>query len=113
MSDIPALIRTYVPLGLSVLFGWLASLGISVSDEAQSALAAGIGALAAAVYYTAVKLLEKRWPMLTVLLGSTKQPVAYASAADATAIPALTRAAVALSDAPLPDTDDLGRPQLP
>jgi hypothetical protein len=100
MSDIPALIRTYVPLALGVLFGWLASLGINVSDEAQSALAMGIGAVLAAVYYTLVKKLEKRFPFLTVLLGSTQQPVAYAPAADETAVPALTEAADSLAAIP-------------
>lgn len=100
MSDIPALIRTYVPLGLAVLFGWLSSLGINVSDEAQSALAMGIGAIIAALYYTVVKKLEKRFPALTILLGSKQQPVAYAPAADETAIPALTEASEVLAAIP-------------
>lgn len=83
MNDFPALIRTYVPLALGVLFSWLASLGIEVDGGTKDLLTGGIGALLAAVYYFAVKKLERKFPWATVLLGSTQQPVAYAPSPDA------------------------------
>lgn len=78
---IPSLIRTYVPLLVAYVVGWLVSLGIPVTDDAQSALTAGIGTVVAALYYTAVRFAERKWPALTVLLGSTEQPAAYTTAA--------------------------------
>lgn len=71
---VTSLIRTYVPLGVGVLVSWLASLGITVSDSAQTALVAGLGALAAAVYYALVRLLENRWPWFGRLLGKPTAP---------------------------------------
>lgn len=71
---IPSLIRTYVPLAVSFLVGWLASLGIDLSGEQQTALTGIIGTVVAAVYYALVRLLEKKFPALSVLLGSSKQP---------------------------------------
>lgn len=73
-NTVVSLIRTYVPLGVAVLVGWLASLGVAVSDDAQSALVMGIGALAAALYYAGVRLAEKRWPWVGLLLGAAKAP---------------------------------------
>lgn len=108
--NVPALIRTYVPLALSVLFGWLVSLGVNVSDEAQAALTSGVGAVLAAVYYTLVKKLETRFPQLTVLLGSTQQPVAYAPTADTTVLPVAVTAKVSVQPdglAPLDGDDEL------
>ena len=74
---IPSLIRTYVPLAVAYLVGWLASLGITVTSEQQAAVAGAIGTVAAALYYAAVRWAERRWPALTVLLGSSKQPAVY------------------------------------
>lgn len=80
MSDyLASLIRTWVPLGVAVLIAWLSSLGIHVSDDTRSALVSGIGALVAALYYAAVRLLEQRWPWLGLLLGTTKAPTTYSA----------------------------------
>lgn len=75
---IPSLIRTYVPLLVAYLVGWLASLGISVSDEAQAAIVTAIGTVVAGAYYAIVRVLERRWPALALLLGSRQQPAGYA-----------------------------------
>lgn len=72
-----SLVRTYVPLALGVLFTWLASLGIDVSESDRVTLSAGIGALVAAVYYALARALERKWPALTILLGSPAQPAVY------------------------------------
>lgn len=92
MSDFPALIRTYVPLGVAWLVGWLASLGIDVSGDAKDALTFGIGTVVAMAYYTVVKKLERKFPWVTVFLGSSQQPVAYAPSLDA--VPKVDAAAV-------------------
>jgi hypothetical protein len=73
-SIVVGIIRTYVPLVVAVLVGWLASLGIVVSDDARSALVTGIGAIGGALYYAGVRLLEQRWPFLGLLLGAAKAP---------------------------------------
>jgi uncharacterized membrane protein (DUF441 family) len=71
---IPSLIRTYVPLAVAYLVGWLASLGIDLSGEQQTALTGVIGTVVAALYYAVVRWAERRWPGLSVLLGSSQQP---------------------------------------
>lgn len=73
-NTVVSLIRTYVPLGVAVLVGWLASLGIVVDDSTRSLLVGGIGALAAALYYAGVRLAEKQWPWVGLLLGAAKAP---------------------------------------
>ena len=77
MNLVPSLIRTYVPLVLAYVFGWLASLGISVTDEQKAAVAGAIGTVVAGLYYYVARLLEKKYPALTWLLGSPVQPTAY------------------------------------
>jgi hypothetical protein len=76
MSDyIVSQIRTYVPLGMAVLFGWLASLGLPVGDSAQAAIVLAVGGAAAAAYYALVRKAEQKWPIVGKLLGSAKAPV--------------------------------------
>lgn len=75
MSDVlVSLIRTYVPIGVGAFIAWLVTLGVEVDATAQAGLVTGLTAVITAAYYTLVRLLEKRFPWLGVLLGSTKQP---------------------------------------
>ncbi|MGO3152609.1 MAG: hypothetical protein ACTIJJ_08330 [Galactobacter sp.] len=74
MTQYPAFLRTYVPLAISAIVGWLATLGINVSDDAQAALAIGIGGVA---WYTLIRWAEKRWPWLGALIRSAKTPDGY------------------------------------
>lgn len=74
---IPSLIRTYVPIIVGALAGWLAALNINVTDDTKAALVLGISGLASAAYYTAIRLLEKRWPWFGSLLGLAKSPDSY------------------------------------
>ncbi|WP_029135339.1 hypothetical protein [Nakamurella lactea] len=74
-DTIPSLIRTWVPLAVAWLVGFLASLGIQVDSGTQAALASAIGAIVAGAYYAAVRWAEQRWPWVGRFLGSTKQPV--------------------------------------
>jgi len=73
-DTIPSLIRTWVPLAVAWLVGFLASLGIQVDDGTQAALASAIGAIVAGAYYAAVRWAEQRWPWVGRFLGSAKQP---------------------------------------
>lgn len=77
MNLIPSLVRTYVPLIVGYLVGWLSTLGITVTDDQKAALVGGIGTVAAALYYLLARILETKVPALTWLLGSPVQPVAY------------------------------------
>lgn len=74
---VPSLIRTYVPVVVGSLAGWLVSLGIDLDANAQAGLIVGLTGLFTAAYYTLVRLLEKRFPWLSVLLGSSQMPAAY------------------------------------
>lgn len=80
---IPSLIRTYVPAAVGAFLGWIVSLGVidagMVSPEHQVALTAFLTLVLNGAYYTLIRFLERRYPSLGVLLGSTQQPVDYAS----------------------------------
>lgn len=70
-----ALIRTYVPIIVGALLTWLATtLGVAVDAETKGYLIAGFTGVATAAYYTLAHLLESRWPVFSVLLGSTAKP---------------------------------------
>lgn len=76
MSDqIVSLIRTYVPIAVGAFLTWLAAtLDVAVPEEASTGLIIGLTGLVAALYYAVARVLEQRWPWLSVLLGSRKQP---------------------------------------
>lgn len=75
MSDaITGLIRTWVPVGVGAFIAWLITLGVEVDAQTQAGLITALTALVIAGYYALAALLQKRWPWLGVLLGSTKQP---------------------------------------
>lgn len=69
-----ALIRTYVPIIVGYFLAWLASYGIHVDTATQVSLVSALGGLFSAVYYTLAHWLESRWPVFSVLLGSTAKP---------------------------------------
>lgn len=72
MSDLtPSIIRTAVPLIVGPLVTWLASKGVDIDGET---LTVAVAAVVGFVYYVGVRLLERRWPALGVLLGSKKKP---------------------------------------
>lgn len=75
MSDvITSLVRTYVPVIVGSFISWLATRGINVDEgTAAAAVTALTGAIILA-YYTIVRLLERKFPRIGVLLGSTRKP---------------------------------------
>ena len=82
----PSLIRTYVPIVVGALFAWFITLGVEIDDTLQSGLVTVLTGVLIAIYYTVVRLLEKRWPGLSVLLGSTEIPAQYTP----TGVPVIT-----------------------
>lgn len=77
----PSLIRTYIPIAVAALVAWLGQIGVILPDGASDALATGLAAVVAGLYYLAIRLLEERWPWLGVLLGSPTAP-SYAPATE-------------------------------
>lgn len=76
MNDfVTSLIRTYAPLAVGAVAGWvLATFGFEVPKEQVAEVTALAIAGATAVYYAGARLLEKRWPALGWLLGRPAQP---------------------------------------
>lgn len=70
--------RTVVPIGVGGALGWLSSRGITIEGLTESQISGGATMLGGGLYYGIARALEQRYPLLGVLLGSTKQP-AYGS----------------------------------
>lgn len=81
---VPSLIRTYVPLAVGYLVAYLTTLGVPIDDDTRGHLVLGLGAVVSALYYTLARVLERKFPQLTFLLGSPVQPVAYTPTATPT-----------------------------
>lgn len=78
MNDvILSLIRTYTPIVVGSLISWLITLGVELDPSVEAGLVTALTALLIAVYYTIARLLEKKWPAFSVLLGSKKMPAEY------------------------------------
>ncbi|GAA4599854.1 hypothetical protein GCM10023194_80840 [Planotetraspora phitsanulokensis] len=69
-----SLVRTVVPKAVGGVLGWLALHGIVIEGLTEGQISLGATVLGAAVYYAVVRALELKYPVLGVLLGSTKQP---------------------------------------
>jgi hypothetical protein len=80
-NTIISLIRTYVPIGVGVLISWLATRGIHVDDNTKLGLVSLLTGLVTAGYYTLVRIGEKKYPWLGVLLGHKTAPI-YVKPAD-------------------------------
>lgn len=75
MNDfVTSLIRTNVPIVVGALVAWLVSVGIEVPEGSETPLVVGVTALSIAVYYSAVRWLEARWPAFGYLLGTKAEP---------------------------------------
>ena len=83
----PSIIRTVVPLIVAGIVSQLAKRGIDAGPH-QEVIAQAVGALVAAAYYGAVRLLETHVkPRLGWLLGSAKAPTYDAPAKPAPSSP--------------------------
>ena len=74
-SIAPAVVRTVVPMLVTLLTSWLARNNIVVDGESQAALVGLISLLVGTGYYTLARELERRWPGAGWLLGSPHAPV--------------------------------------
>lgn len=70
-----SLVRTFVPIVVGAVVAFFVSRGIVLDSELEGALTAGLGAAAAFVWYTAVRLLETYvTPKFGWLIGLDKAP---------------------------------------
>lgn len=75
MSDfLVSQIRTHVPVLVGTLISFLATLGLDLDVETQAGLIAGLTGVIISLYYLIVRLIEKKFPKVGILLGSTKTP---------------------------------------
>lgn len=88
---IPSLIRTYVPIIVGGFISWLLTLGVTLDKDAESGLIVALTGILIAAYYTLIRLLEKKWPGISVLLGSKQIPAQYTQDGEAVVqvVPAL------------------------
>lgn len=70
-----SLIRTYVPIAVGAVVAYLVTLGIELDPETQAGLVVSMTGVLQASYYLVARLLEKKFPQLGVLLGSSQKPV--------------------------------------
>lgn len=82
--------RTFVPLIVAAIIGWLVSMGLPLDPEFEGYLFTVINLAFAGLYWLIVRLLEVYVsPKFSVLLGSLKQPMIYAKP-DASGTPVIT-----------------------
>lgn len=73
---VTSLVRTYVPILIGSVLSFLAvKYGFAVEPDVQNQLVAGLTGVVTAAYYLLARLLERKFPQLGVLLGSTQKPV--------------------------------------
>lgn len=68
-------IRTFVPIIVGALISWLLTVGIAIDSDTQAGLIVALTGVIQALYYFIVRLLEKKWPQVGVLLGIASKPV--------------------------------------
>ena len=71
---VTSLIRTYVPILVGALASYFLTLGLELDANAQLGLVTFLTALLQGGYYLLARILERRYPQLSVLLGSSTQP---------------------------------------
>lgn len=68
------IIKTIVPFVVGWVVSVLAVAGVNVPAEFATDVTNVLTLLVGAVYYVAVVLLTKKWPVAEILLGSPKKP---------------------------------------
>lgn len=71
---ITSLIRTYTPIAVGALAAYLLSLGLELDQDAQLGLITFLTAVLQGAYYLIARILERRFPQFSFLLGSASQP---------------------------------------
>ena len=67
-------VRTAVPAAVGSLIAWLAVKGIVLDPAEATGLILAVGGACVTIYQVVVSTLQRRWPIVGVLLGSTKSP---------------------------------------
>lgn len=68
-------IRTAVPAAVGSVIAWLATKGLVLDPAEATGLILAVGGICVTLYQVVVSTLQRRWPIVGVLLGSTKVPV--------------------------------------
>jgi hypothetical protein len=66
-------VRTYTPVAVGTLLAWVASRGLDLTGY-SNAVNVFVVPIVIAVYYAGARLLERKWPVFGLLLGSRRQP---------------------------------------
>jgi len=74
---VASVIRTYTPVIVGQVVGFLIMINFPVRPELTLLLMALVGGGLTLAYYTLVRILEQQWPSFGVLLGLTKSPDTY------------------------------------
>lgn len=75
MTDfVIGLTRTYTPIVIGALVAWLITKGIQIDVQTQAGLVVALTGFLQALYYTAIRLVEKKYPQVGILLGKAKTP---------------------------------------
>ncbi|WP_433252829.1 hypothetical protein ACQPYK_08510 [Streptosporangium sp. CA-135522] len=67
-------VRTAVPAAVGSLIAWLATKGLVLDPAEATGLILAVGGICVTLYQVTVSTLQRRWPIVGVLLGSTKLP---------------------------------------
>ncbi|MFI7532563.1 hypothetical protein [Streptosporangium sp. NPDC049376] len=73
-------IRTAVPAAVGSLIAWLATKGLTLDPAEATGLILAVGGVCVTLYQVVVSTLQRRWPIIGVLLGSTRVPTYQATA---------------------------------
>ncbi|SDI50502.1 hypothetical protein SAMN05421505_1618 [Sinosporangium album] len=77
-DDLSDLIISWIRTGVAVVGGsviaWLAVRGIKLDPASAAAVVLAVGGACVTLYQVAVSALQRRWPWVGLLLGSTKAP---------------------------------------
>lgn len=71
---VTSLIRTYVPIAVGAVVSFLLTKGIELDPNTQAGLIVAITGILQAVYYFVARVLERKFPQFSFLLGSSAQP---------------------------------------
>lgn len=80
--SMPSFVRTIVPVLVGQIIAYIATLGIVVPGDVETALTVILGFVATTLWYTIFRWLEQRFPKLGVLLGWAAVPESYTPAKD-------------------------------
>lgn len=70
-----SVVRTLVPMAVGAFATWLGhETGVILDDDTRTGIIIGLTGTLSSIYYVAARALERRWPVLGVLLGSRSQP---------------------------------------